>query len=284
MLLETLGIDALGADWSQYLFWVGSIAFAGLLGGLLAGLLGVGGGIVIVPVLYHIFSAVGIEETLRMKIAVATSLATIVATSAVSVKSHYARGAIDIGLLKSWSLPIAIGVVAGAIIGSEVKGQVLSFVFATVALFVAVQMTFSGQGTRLYDDFPNVVVKWGSGLFVGVISAMMGIGGGSLSVPILTTVGYDIRKAVGTASAIGFVIAIPGALTYVFAGQGVPGLPPFSLGYLNWLGALVLVPLTMVMAPVGARLAHSIPRRALQISFAVFLAVTSARMFYDLFG
>lgn len=277
-------LEALGSDWSQYVFWVAAIAFAGLLGGLLAGLLGVGGGIVIVPVLYHVFSAVGIAETLRMKIAVATSLATIIATSAVSVKSHYARGAIDVPLLKSWSIPIALGVVAGAIIGGRVDGRVLSFVFATVALFVALQMTFSGQGTRVWDDFPNAAVKWASGAFVGVISAMMGIGGGSLSVPILTTVGYDIRKAVGTASAIGFVIAIPGALTYIVSGLGVPGLPPFSLGYLNWLGVLVLVPLTMAMAPVGARLAHTIPRRALQRSFAVFLAITSARMFYDLLG
>lgn len=276
--------DALGGDWSQYMFWVAAIAFAGLLGGLLAGLLGVGGGIIIVPVLYHVFAAAGIEETLRMKIAVATSLATIVATSAVSVKSHYARGAIDVALLKSWSIPIAIGVVAGAVIGGHVDGRVLSFVFATVALFVALQMTFSGQGTKLFDGFPNLAFKWISGLFIGLISALMGIGGGSLSVPIMTTVGYDIRRAVGTASAIGFVIAIPGALTYIASGWGVPGLPPFSLGYLNWLGVLVLVPLTMTMAPVGARLAHTVPRRALQVSFAIFLAITSARMFWDLFG
>ncbi|MFD2248778.1 hypothetical protein FHS82_000885 [Pseudochelatococcus lubricantis] len=275
--------ELLGGDTSQYLFWVVSIAVAGLLGGLIAGLLGVGGGIVIVPVLYHIFSAVGIAETLRMKIAVATSLATIIATSAVSVKSHYARGAVDVPLLKSWSLPIAIGVVAGALIGGRVDGRVLSIVFATVALLVALQMTFSGAGTKLYDDFPNVFVKWASGAFVGLISALMGIGGGSLSVPILTAMGYDIRKAVGTASAIGFVIAIPGTLTYIASGIGVAGLPPFSLGYLNWVGALVLVPLTMAMAPVGARLAHTIPRRALQRCFAVFLAITSARMFYDLF-
>ncbi len=276
--------EALGGDWSQYVFWVAAIAFAGLLGGLLAGLLGVGGGIIIVPVLYHVFSAAGVEETLRMKIAVATSLATIVATSAVSVKSHYARGAIDIALLKSWSIPIAIGVVAGAVIGGHVDGRVLSFVFATVALFVALQMTFSGQGTKLFDGFPNLAFKWASGLFIGLISALMGIGGGSLSVPIMTTVGYDIRRAVGTASAIGFVIAIPGALTYIVSGWSVAGLPPFSLGYLNWLGVLVLVPLTMTMAPVGARLAHTVPRRALQVSFAVFLALTSARMFWDLLG
>lgn len=279
MLLETLG-----GDWSHYLFWIAAIASAGLLGGLLAGLLGVGGGIIIVPVLYHAFSAAGIPETLRMKIAVATSLATIIATSAVSVRSHYTKGAIDIALLKSWSVPIAIGVVGGAILGGKMDGRVLSIVFATVALFVAIQMTFSGRGTKLYDGFPNLAVKWLSGLFIGLISALMGIGGGSLSVPIMTTFGYDIRRAVGTAAAIGFVIALPGALTYIIAGLDVPDRPPFSLGYLNWLGVLLLVPLTMAMAPVGARLAHTVPRRTLQTAFAVFLAITSARMFYDLFG
>ncbi|MGV6871540.1 sulfite exporter TauE/SafE family protein [Pseudochelatococcus sp. B33] len=277
-------LESLGGDWSQYLFWIAAITFAGLLGGLMAGLLGVGGGIVIVPVLYHILSAVDVAETLRMKIAVATSLATIVATSAVSVRSHYVRGAIDVGLLKSWSIPIAIGVVAGAAIGGRVDGRVLSFVFATVALFMALRMTFSGQGTRVWDDFPSRAFKWGSGMLIGLVSALMGIGGGSLSVPIMTTVGYDIRRAVGTAAAIGFIIAIPGALTYVVSGLGVPGLPPFSLGYLNWLSVLVLVPLTMAMAPVGARLAHTVPRRTLQTSFAVFLAVSSVRMFYDLLG
>ncbi|MFT0891860.1 sulfite exporter TauE/SafE family protein [Pseudochelatococcus sp. G4_1912] len=275
-------MDYVGSALSQYAFWVIAIAFAGLLGGLLAGLLGVGGGIIIVPVLYQVFTTVGIAETLRMKIAVATSLATIIATSAVSVKSHYDRGAVDTRLLKSWSGPIFVGVIAGAIIGGHVDGRVLSFVFATVALLVALQMTFTNRGAKIWDDFPNLAFRWGSGAFVGLISALMGIGGGSLSVPILSAVGYDIRKAVGTAAAIGFIIAIPGTITYVLSGIGVQGLPPFSLGYLNWLGALVLVPLTMLTAPLGARLAHSIPRRMLQTCFAVFLAITSARMFYDL--
>lgn len=275
-------MDLLASNLSQYGFWIIAITCAGLLGGLLAGLLGVGGGIVIVPVLYQVLTTAGIAETLRMKIAVATSLATIIATSAVSVRSHYKRGAVDIQLIKSWGAPIFFGVIAGALIGGLVDGRVLSFVFATVALVVALQMTFRTMGAKLWDGFPSPLFKWVSGAFVGLISAMMGIGGGSLSVPILSTVGYDIRKSVGTASAIGFIIAIPGTLTYIFSGLGVSGLPPFSLGYLNWAGALMLVPLTMLAAPFGARLAHTIPRRALQICFAIFLTITAARMFYDL--
>lgn len=278
-----MAMEMVGADATTYLFWFAAIGFAGLLGGLLAGLLGVGGGIVIVPVLYHVFSAVGVAEPLRMKVAVATSLATIIATSSVSIRSHYRRGAVDDRLLRMWWAPILVGVVCGTLVGGFVKGQVLSLVFASVALVVAVRMVVSSNAAKLYDGFPNRTVKWLTGTVVGLISAMMGIGGGTLSVPILSAFGYDIRRAVGTASAIGFLIAIPGTLGYVATGWNAPDLPPFSLGYLNWAGALVLVPLTMAMAPVGARLAHSIPRRALQICFAVFLAASSLRMFYDLF-
>lgn len=277
-----MSLEVFGADTSTYLFWFVSLGFAGLMGGLLAGLLGVGGGIVIVPVLYHVFATVGIAETLRMKIAVATSLATIIATSAVSIRSHYQRGAVDHDLLKIWWLPILAGVVMGTLLGGFVNGQFLSLVFASVALLVALRMLLSGNGAKLYDGFPNGFAKWFTGIIVGLVSALMGIGGGTLSVPILSAFGYDIRRAVGTAAAIGFIIAIPGTIGYILTGLDIEGLPPFSLGYLNWAGALVLVPLTMLMAPVGAKLAHTIPRRGLQICFAVFLTISSLRMFYDL--
>ncbi|MBH0238753.1 sulfite exporter TauE/SafE family protein [Methylobrevis sp. L22] len=262
--------------------WIGAMVFAGILGGLLAGLLGVGGGIVIVPVLYHVLAGFGVDETLRMKVAVATSLATIIATSAVSVRSHHRRGAIDFALLKTWGIPIFIGVVIGSLVGGSVDGRVLTLVFAVVALFVAANMLLRKEGSKLYDGFPNRIVAAISGLFVGVISAMMGIGGGTLSVPILSTFGFDIRRAVGTAAAIGFIIAIPGTIGYILTGLGVPGRPPFSLGYLNFAAAAALVPLTMATAPLGAKLAHTMPRRALQLCFAVFLGLTSLRMFMDL--
>lgn len=271
-----------GADPGMLGLWIGAMVFAGILGGLLAGLLGVGGGIVIVPVLYHVLAGFGVDETLRMKVAVATSLATIIATSAVSVRSHHRRGAIDFALLKTWGIPIFIGVVIGSLIGGSVDGRVLTLVFAVVALFVAANMLLRKEGAKISDGFPNRIVAAISGLFVGVISAMMGIGGGTLSVPILSAFGFDIRRAVGTAAAIGFIIAIPGTIGYVLTGLGVPGRPPFSLGYLNLAAAAALVPLTMATAPLGAKLAHTMPRRALQLCFAVFLGLTSLRMFMDL--
>lgn len=272
----------LQSDPAMIAAFIVAIVVSGVVGGLLAGLLGVGGGIVIVPVFYHLLGLIDVDDSIRMKVAVATSLATIIATSAVSIRSHYKRSAIDFALLKSWGLPIFIGVVLGTTFGGGVDGRILTAVFATVAMVVAIVMAMKREGVKLYDGFPNSMIKSALGLIVGAISAMMGIGGGTLSVPILTGYGFEIRRAVGTASAIGFIIAVPGTVGYVMAGVGADNLPPFSFGYLNFAAALALVPLTMALAPLGARIAHAIPRRHLQICFSLFLAATAISMFYNL--
>jgi uncharacterized membrane protein YfcA len=258
-----------------------AMVVAGLLGGLVAGLLGVGGGIVIVPVLYFVLGGLGIDEDLRMKIAVATSLTTIIFTSLSSARAHYSKGAVDFALIKAWALPIFVGVVGGTLFAAYVPGIVLTAVFAIVALLVAINMTLRANSTAIATDFPHPAIKAAFGVLVGAISSLMGIGGGTLSVPILTTFGYDIRKAVGTASALGFVIAIPGTIGYVLAGFGAEGLPAGSVGYLNLIALIALVPLTMLVAPFGAKLAHSIPRKTLSYAFAAFLALTSLRMGWD---
>lgn len=266
----------------DYSLFIAAMAFAGLVGGFVAGLLGVGGGIIIVPILYFVLDGMGVDDDIRMKIAVATSLTTIVFTSLSSARSHYRRDAVDFALLKSWGIPIFVGVVAGTIVGGNVNGLVLTMVFAVVALLVAANMVLRANSVALSDGFPNGIVKVICGYCVGMISAMMGIGGGTLSVPILTAFGFDIRRAVGTASAIGFIIAIPGTIGYAIAGWNDPDLPAGSLGYVNLLALVALAPLTMLVAPVGARVAHKIERKTLGYVFAVFLAVTSLRMFYDI--
>lgn len=266
----------------NYAVFAAAMIFASALGGFVAGLLGVGGGIVIVPVLYFVLDGLGVEEALRMKIAVATSLSTILFTSLSSAGAHYRKGSIDFALIRSWGIPIFLGVVAGTWLAAYVSGLVLTGVFATVALLVAINMTLRAKSSAIASDFPNGFVKAFCGFVVGGISAMMGIGGGTLSVPILTAFGYDIRKAVGTAAALGFVIAIPGAIGYIIAGWTVDGLPAGSLGYVNLLALIALIPLTMAIAPLGAKAAHSIPKTTLSYAFALFLGVTSARMFYDL--
>ncbi|QFU08471.1 Sulfite exporter TauE/SafE [Rhodobacteraceae bacterium THAF1] len=256
---------------------------AGIVGGILAGLLGVGGGIVIVPALYFALSLTGMDAGSVMQLAVGTSLATIVFTSLSSAWGHYQRGAIDFDLLKLWGPSILVGVLIGGVLGGVVSGIALIAVFATVALLVALDMILRGGGDL---DSPRSFSKpvWAVfGVFAGAISAMMGIGGGTVCVPLLNFLGYEIRRAVGTSAAIGFIIGLPGALTYMVTGLGAEGLPPLSVGYVNIAAAVIIIPLTVMFARVGVAVAHRIPRRALRLSFGVFLLLTSGRMFYDLY-
>lgn len=258
--------------------WIAAMAVTGLLAGFIAGLLGVGGGIVVVPVLDVTLGMLGVDPSVRVKVAVATSLATIVATSLASARAHHRRGAVDMPLVRSWGPAIFAGVVAGTLVAGAVDGRVLAGVFATVALLVAANMIFRADNHALRQGFPNGIVKAALGGLVGFISSLMGIGGGTLSVPILTAVGFDIRRAVGTASTIGFVIAIPGTIGYILTGWAAPGLPPYSLGYVNLAALVAIIPLSMLSAPWGAHTAHNIPRRYLAYGFGLFLIVTAIRM------
>lgn len=233
------------------------------------------------PVLFHIFSGLDMPEAVRMHVAVGTSLASIIATSSVSIKAHAKRGAVDTDMLKSWGPWIFLGVVAGAVLAGMVRGPVLTAVFAVIALIVALHMGFGRACWRLSDHLPTGAGRAVLASGIGGFSVMMGIGGGTLSVPILSLFGYPIHRAVGTAAAIGFVIGIPGALGFVMSGWNAPDLPPFSLGYVNLLGIAVLLPTSMTLAPVGARLAHSLNTQRLRQAFAIFLAMTSLRMFYS---
>lgn len=254
---------------------------AGIGGGVLAGLLGVGGGIVIVPALYVAMGAMDMDPDLTMQVAVATSLATIVFTSLSSASGHWKRGAIDLALLRRWAPAILIGVVVGALLGGVVSGRIMVAVFTVTALVVAADMILRRPAPPGGRQFAPAV--WtGSGMLAGAISALMGIGGGTVCVPMLSLLGYDIRKAVGTSAAIGFLIGLPGAVVYIVTGWGVDGLPPFSLGYVNLLAAAVIIPMTTLFARVGVRLAHAIAPRHLRLLFGVFLALTALRMGVDL--
>lgn len=261
------------------LLGIGLLA-TGAVSGITAGLLGVGGGIVIVPVLFHLFTTMGIAEDVRMHVAVGTSLATIIATSASSVRAHWRRGAVDTALLRQWGPWILAGVVLGTAVAGLVKGPVLSGVFASVAVVVAVHMGLGSPRWTISDTMPGGIPRALLASAIGAVSAMMGIGGGTLSVPILTLFGYPIHRAVGSAAAIGFIIGVPGAIGFVASGLHSDGLPPFSLGYINLLGLALILPTSMLLAPVGARLAHSLNTTKLRRVFAVFLAMTALRMFY----
>lgn len=267
-----LGIFALG------------LVLSGVFGGLVAGMLGVGGGIVIVPVLYHVLDLLGIDPGVRMHIAVGTSLATIIPTSFSSTRSHDQKGAVDWALLRRWLVPMVVGVLIGSVLAGIARGQALALFFAAVATPVAVYLAFFGEDRRLSDHLPTGVGGLVLPAAIGGVSTMMGIGGGTVGVPAMTLCGVPIHRAVGTAAAFGAIISIPGTIGSIVSGWGAAGLPPYSLGYVNLLGFILIAPASYLVAPFGARIAHSTDRRRLRMLFAGFIAITAARMLYDALG
>ena len=207
----------------------------------------------------------------------------IIFTGFMSARSHWKRGSVDTALLRSWGPWIAFGVVAGTVIGGNVSGTVLTLVFAAIAALVAINMAFKPADAAEPRPMPGAPLKQVLSTIIGLISVMMGIGGGTLAVPILSFFTYPIRLAVGTAAAIGLIIAIPGTIGYALFGLGVPDLPPFSLGYVNLAGLIAIIPTSMLTAPLGVKLAHAIPQLALRWCFAGFLAITSIRMITSIF-
>lgn len=258
-----------------------TLAGAGVIAGVLAGLLGVGGGIVLVPVLELAFAAVGVPADVRMHLAVGTSLASIVPTAIASARSHRAHGAIDAALARRWSPAIAGGAALGAVIAAGVRGEVLSAVFGVVALAAGLRMLLGRGATDAARDREPAARKWlPLPVAIGTVSAMMGIGGGTLSVPAMTALGVPVHRAVGTSAWFGTWIAIPAAAGFAWLGRNVADLPAFSAGYVNLVALAVLMPATVLAAPFGVQLAHRLSKRWLSATFGVFLVVTSARMLY----
>ena len=259
-----------------------ALSAAGIFAGVLAGLFGVGGGVILVPVLFEVFGAIGVGDDVRMHLALGTSLATIMLTSLRSVHAHHKRDAVDWEILKTFAPATALGVIAGGIVAAHVSGDVLKAVFAVLALLIGAQLGFGHQDWRLLPQVPKGVFAHLVTFIIGVASALMGIGGGTFAVLSLTLCGVSIHRAVATAAGLGFVIAVPGAISYAVAGWGAAGLPPFSLGYVSAIGFALIAPATMIAAPWGAHLAHRLSRLALRRAFAVSLALTALRMFVSL--
>ena len=250
----------------------------GLVGGILAGLLGVGGGIVIVPMLEFALGFIGVDPAIRMHIAVATSLATIIPTSISSTRAHLRRQSVDVALARRWAVWIFLGALAGTWIASQVHSRVLSGVFAAVAFLVAVKMILPLDNKTLVNGVPRGPWAIPIPALIGTISTMMGIGGGSLSVPTLTLFGEPIHRAVGTAALFGLLIAVPGTLGFMITGYAHPLLPAGSIGYVNLVGLALIAPTTVLAAPLGARLAHAMKKRHLTLLFGSFLLIVAVRM------
>jgi uncharacterized membrane protein YfcA len=256
----------------------------GVIGGILAGLLGVGGGIVIVPVLDTALGFLAVDPAIRMHVAVATSLATIIPTSISSSRAHHKKGAVDFTLLRSWGVFVFLGSIVGTILASRVDSLALSVIFGVVALVVAIKMLLPLENVHVSSNVPKGVLGPVAPLTIGTLSSMMGIGGGTLSVPVLTLMNQTIHKAVGTAALFGLLISLPGAIGYVYSGWGDARLPPGSLGYVNIIGFLLISPATVLAAPLGAKIAHRLSQRQLSLAFGSFLLIVALRMLFRAYG
>ena len=273
----------LGVPLGEIALLIGALLAAGFVTGVLAGLLGIGGGSILVPVLYELFRALGVNEAVRMHLAVGTSLAVIVPTSLRSFAGHRARGAVDMGLVRSMALPVIVGVALGAVLARYTDEAVLQGIWVAAASLIALKLFFfSGPDWRLGAEIPGQPFRTIYGGFVGLLSTLMSIGGGVFITALMTFYGHAMQRAVATSSAFGPIIAIPGALGFVWAGWHAAGLPPGSLGYVSLLGALLIVPSSVLAAPLGVGMAHGISRRKLELAFATFLALVGVRFLFSL--
>lgn len=271
-----------GMPWGELLVLAGTLLAAGVVTGLLAGLLGIGGGAILVPVLYEVFGALGVDEAVRMHLAVGTSLAVIVPTSLRSFAGHHARGAVDLDLVKSMALPVIAGVGLGAVLARHANQDVLQAIWVAAASLISLKLILGRQDWQLGDAVPGQPFRALYGGFVGLVSTLMSIGGGIFITALMTLYGQPMQRAVATSSAFGPIIAVPGTLGFVWAGWQAAGLPPGSLGYVSVLGALVISPTSVLAAPVGVRIAHGISRRKLELAFATFLVVVALRFLFSL--
>lgn len=253
------------------------LATMGALAGTLAGLLGIGGGIIIVPVLALVFEHQGVSNSVLMHVAIGTSLATIVITSLSSIRAHQKHKAIDWKIFTTITPGILVGSLLGSFVARITPGETLRILFIIFMFIVAAQMAF-GMAAKPHSHLPGTVGMLITGVIIGIVAALMGIGGGSMSVPFLTWCNMQVRKAVATSASIGLPIAVAGSFGYIYNGLNVPERPAWSIGYLNMPAFLGIVVASTLFAPVGARLAHKIPELLLKRVFAVFLVIVGIRM------
>mgnify|MGYP001238845794 FL=1 len=261
------------------------LSIAAAVAGFMAGLLGVGGGIIMVPALYYAFTVLDFDIVTRMHLSVGTSLAIIIPTSIISTKTHMEYDAVDFKMVRSFGIFILTGVIAGTFLAVNLKTPALVLFFSIFAFMVGLFFIFLRE--QLVDNPKKIsnFIKNISGILIGFISIPLGIGGGSLMVPFMRTFGYDIRKSIGTAAAIGFLIAITGTFTMVIGGKIIDNVnTPFSIGYINLLGFIVFVPVTMVMARLGAKAVYKIDKKLLSKIFGTFLILVSIRSLIEYFS
>ena len=267
---------------NEIIVFVAVLACAGAIAGFLAGLFGIGGGAILVPVLYEAFRWLDTPDSVKTHLAIGTSLAVIVPTSLSSFRAHYKRKAPDMNLLKSWLLPVPLGVAAASVVAAGTSGEILRSIFALLAAAMGLKLILSKDSEAVGDRLPANPSKAMVGFVIGLLSALMGVGGGILNNTFMTMFGRPVHQAIATSSGVGVLISMPGVIGFIWAGWGMGGLPPFSTGYVNWLAVLLTIPMTLVAAPQGARLAHGLNRKQLSLALGIFMMVVATRFIWSL--
>ena len=273
-----------GASLNELLWLALAIVVGGVVTGLLAGLFGIGGGAVIVPVLYEVFRILGVPETVHMQLCVGTSFAIILPTTIRSYLTHREKGMVVSRVIRLWALPAVVGVSCGAAIAAFAPPAVFKIAFVVLALVIATKFLLAGDRWNLGTDLPGAVPMTAYGFGIGLAGSLMGISGGSLSNIVLTLYGKSIHQAVATSAGLGVPITIVGTIGYVLAGWHDRALlPPLSLGFVSLIGVAIMAPVSSLAAPYGARLAHKLSRRTLELAFSFFLLLIAARFLVSLF-
>jgi uncharacterized membrane protein YfcA len=266
------------------LAWLAAVIVAGgVVSGFLAGLFGIGGGAIIVPVLYEVFRVIGVPDEIRMQLCIGTSLAIIIPTTIRSYVAHRARGAVMPDVLRIWMIPMVVGVGLGSVLATFAPQSVFKVAFIILAAIIAARLLFGGDRWRLGDQLPGKAGMIAYGLGIGLAGSLMGVSGGSMSTMVLTLYGKPIHAAVGTAAGLGVPLTIAGTIGYVLAGLPHQALtPPLSLGFVSLIGVALMAPVSSWVAIFGVRAAHALPKRQLEIAFGIFLLLVSIRFVISL--
>jgi uncharacterized protein len=281
-----------GLDVSGVLELALLLVAVGALSGFLAGLFGIGGGAILVPVFYECFRLAGVPLEVRMPLCIGTSLAIIIPTSITSFRAHFNRGAVDMVILKQWWLPVVAGVLAGSVTARYAPERLFKIVFVMVAYSAATRLLLARDSWKFGEDFPKGPLMKLYGFVVGLLSTLMGVGGGLFLNLLMTFYGRPIHQAVATSSALAVLISIPGAIGYVYAGwpaaahyPAVAALQlPYALGYVSLIGAVLVMPTSLLIAPLGVRAAHAMSKRTLEMAFGYYLLIVGSRFVISLLG
>jgi uncharacterized protein len=280
----------IGLDVSELLQLALLLLAVGALSGFLAGVFGIGGGAILVPVFYECFRLAGVPLEVRMPLCVGTSLAVIIPTSIRSFRAHFARGAVDTEILRAWWLPVLVGVLVGSVIARYAPERLFKIVFVTVAWFAAARLLSAKESWKLGDDLPKGPLMRLFGFLVGLLATLMGVGGGLFANLLMTFYGRPIHQGVATSSALAPLVSIPGALGYIYAGWPVAARypevlalqSPFAFGYVSLIGALLVIPTGLLTAPLGVRAAHAMSKKTLERAYGSYLFIVGARFVISL--